>query len=239
MGKVGTWDYPDMKIEGALQIIEILDSQFNRKVGNMEAFAQALGHDSANSGAFFYKIADLRKYGLITSRGEITSTSLSDRLVHPNNTQERQEAIKEMVNNIAFFKKLYEVLGNKSADNNLHILLQDKFQIDRKEAQENAPKIRNIYNKILPYLSKGEKEPEKMGETVDSTTFTQQSNSAQSGTLTSNLSLPFSYNLYPNENEPQKVMIQFTLSKSHFVMAESIIKELEQKFEKKDKEKKD
>ena len=236
MGKIGTWDYPDLKVENALQIIETIAVQFNGKVSNLDAFAQALGHDSSNSGAFFYKIADLRKYGLITSRGNIELTPLGERIAHPNNPQERQEAIKEIVNNITFFKKLYEVLGNKSADINLHIILQDKFQIDRKDAQDNAPKIRNIYNKILPYLSKGEMEQDKGAENMNQTQYTQNASSTQTVKPTANLSQPFSYDLYPNEDEPQKVVIQFTLSKRHFGMAENIIKDLQSEYEKKTKE---
>ena len=174
MGKAGTWEYPDLKVEQILQIIEIIDTQFKGKASSLDAFAQALGHEHAKSGALFYKLADLRKYGVITPRGDIELTPLGDKIAHPNSTQERQEAIKEMVNNIAFFKKLYEVLGNKPADSNLHLTLQNMpFGLERKEAQENAPKIRNIYNKILPYLSKTEREIPQKAENMQSETITQ------------------------------------------------------------------
>jgi len=157
MGKIGNYEYPDLKVEEALQIIEILDSQFSRKVNSSGAFAQALGHKSANSGAFFYKIADLRKYGLLMPRGNIEITPLGVKLVHPNTPQERESALKEMIENVDFFKQLYSALGNKSAGANLHLILQDKFGVERTDAQNSAPKIRNIYNKILPYMSKSER----------------------------------------------------------------------------------
>ena len=75
MGKLGDYDYPEMKPTDAVEAIRLIESNVGKKA-NLESIASALGHKTTNSGPFRVKIADLNRYGLIIGRGGIGAEEL-------------------------------------------------------------------------------------------------------------------------------------------------------------------
>lgn len=89
-----------------------------RKVGRFgsdfspEAFADHLGHSTTNSGAFKQKLASLREWGLIKSRGdriELTDTAIA--LVFPETDAAESGAMLEAFHNSTVFSHMLDVLA--------------------------------------------------------------------------------------------------------------------------------
>lgn len=90
--------FPRLSLKNAVQIIDKA-MKYGRN-WSKEEFAtfgsKSNTKGSANSGAFAYRLAALRDYGLITSTKDgVLATELASRIVKPINDDEYREAIKE------------------------------------------------------------------------------------------------------------------------------------------------
>jgi hypothetical protein len=65
MGSIDGEKYPDLTAREAAEIADILVNTFGGEPSSPNAFAQEVGHKSADSGAFKVKIANVRRYGLL------------------------------------------------------------------------------------------------------------------------------------------------------------------------------
>jgi hypothetical protein len=152
MGKIGSFEYPDLNVSEAIRITETLVKDFQSKATDLDNFAKAIGHKTYNSGAFYNKLADMRKYGLMDKR-EVEATPLAEIIAHPKDNAERQEAINKMISNIALFERLKERLKTKNP-----ALEQFKTQLievsqDRNKGSKEAEKIRKIYIEALSHTN--------------------------------------------------------------------------------------
>lgn len=152
MGKIGNYEYPDLSVGEAIRIAEILVKDFKGKVSDLNNFAKAIGHKTHNSGSFYIKLADMRKYGLMDKR-EVEATNLSEIIANPKDSSERQEAINKAVSNITLFERLKERLKTKNPS-----LEQFKTQLieitqDRNKASNQAEKIRKIYIEAMSHTN--------------------------------------------------------------------------------------
>jgi hypothetical protein len=153
MGKIGEYDYPDLSVEDAIEIARKLVIDFSKRAENRDAFAQAIGHANAKSGTFLVKIGDMRKYGLIQSR-DIASTALAEKIVYPNTPAEKEDAIRQMFENISLTKLIREKLGAKVPDSSFHIVLQETLGVEREEANTKSDDVKKFYSRAMPYVSK-------------------------------------------------------------------------------------
>ena len=73
--KIGTYSYPLFRLNTLLKDTKIIYEKFGRKEITREHIAQVLGN-TATSGGFSQKVADLRTYGLLS--GSAGRYSVSD-----------------------------------------------------------------------------------------------------------------------------------------------------------------
>jgi hypothetical protein len=145
MEKIGSYQYPNTKVAGALEAIRAFKDKLKGVASNKNALASALGYKSANNGAFTHKMMDLRKYGLIEGRGSETKLSeLAKKILAPHNKREETEALKEMVFNIPLWKDIYEKYGvNLPSD--IGSALQNITNGDRLEVDALKDQISKLY----------------------------------------------------------------------------------------------
>ncbi|MBS3080931.1 hypothetical protein J4221_05645 [Candidatus Pacearchaeota archaeon] len=152
MGKIGNYEYPELSISEALKIAEILVKDFQGKASDLDNFAKAIGHKTYNSGSFYNKLADMRRYGLMDKK-EVEATELSKIIAHPKDNAERQQAINKAITNITLFERLKERLKTKNP-----ALEQFRTQLievtqDRNKTSNDAEKIRKIYIEALSNIN--------------------------------------------------------------------------------------
>lgn len=151
MGKIGNFEYPQHSIEECADIVETID-EYN--ITKQDLLAEKLGHSSPDSGAFRNKITSLRRYGLLSGRGDINLSQTAERIVNPApNSNERKKAMGRAMANITLFSKLYERLGDEPPDDDFWFHLVEVTDVERSEAKDKAGRLGRLYSTGLPYLS--------------------------------------------------------------------------------------
>lgn len=185
MSKLGNRSFPgDLDPDEAERWMTILVNEFNGKAESKEAFAQAVGHKSTNSGSFRRKLADARKYNLMTPRGEFEATELGMQLANPRDEQERYETRLEMLKEVPILREIHSTLnGNKPDD--FWRVLTEITDANPKEAQDAAEWLEHLYDDILKAekVAQGGVEPEEI-ESVEETDSEQETQSSRSSSAT-------------------------------------------------------
>lgn len=167
MGKIGNLDYPDFKIRDAMEIARLIEERFNGRVENQATLAQVLGHKTDKSGGYIAKVTALRRYGLVTGRGEITTTQLAKSIVYPKSPEEQMNAIVQAIENVELFKRIFERLGETMPSDDFWVDLVEITGAERGEAQKDAIRIRNLYMDGYEYMvssKKAERKPKVVEE---------------------------------------------------------------------------
>ncbi len=144
MGKIGTYDYPEVSVEEALKVAGILVNEFHKKVNDINEFANRLGHKSSSSGTFLVKMGDIRRYGIMEKR-DYHATKRAEILANPTSSQEKNQEVKEMVLSIPLFEKLNSRLKTKSPTIEQFRTQLIEITGDREKGSKEAEKIRKIY----------------------------------------------------------------------------------------------
>lgn len=152
MGKIGNFPYPSAKISDSIDVVKLIEERFNGKVENQVTLSKVLGHNSVKSGGYIGKITALKRYGLISGRGELTTTQLGKRIVRPKDDEERMKSIGEAMENVELFNRIFERLGENPPTDDFWVDLVEITGEDRGIAQKDAIKIRNIYMDGYRYL---------------------------------------------------------------------------------------
>ena len=146
MAKIKDFEYPYLTFTDAIRMIRSFQEKLKGQASNVDALATAMGHKSGTSGPFRSKTADLGKYGLLEGRGEFKTTDLAKRILFYHNREEYQNAIKEVLNNIELFKKIYEAKGKEvNNPSDFKIILTHITNADRQDIEDKSEVIRNIY----------------------------------------------------------------------------------------------
>jgi len=181
MAKLDGMRYPSkMTAEEAVKIAKIVVDEFDGKVSSEEAFAQAIGHSTANSGSFIKKVADARSYGILPTRG-LKATDLAHRVAHPKNNAERREAIFEMYQNVSLLSELYDQLNGNEPPSNLWSVLTEITDANRSDAKKAADDVRIHYEEMLKYDTDGDsssKETVSQQESDNTSTVVSTANNA-------------------------------------------------------------
>lgn len=158
MPKIEGDRYPaKLTAEEAAEIAKVLANDFNGQASSEEAFAQALGHSTSNSGSFIKKVADARNYGVLPTRG-LEITPLGQRVANPRDKKERTEALFEMYENVPILDKLYEQLDGREPPNKLWSILIEISDAERNEAKEAEDDILRLYEAMLSHDEPGSKD---------------------------------------------------------------------------------
>lgn len=161
--KVGKYDTPTFRLHPNLvDATKILYENFKSdEAPDLLTVAKLLGHKTHRSGGFLTKIADLRSYGLLTSRG-VKVTDLGKKLTYGTSDEEKNEAFKEALLNIPLWKELYSKFGKTLPTGNFWVELTKITGLEAPDAQKLEENVRNAYLADFQYL-KEEKKP-KEGE---------------------------------------------------------------------------
>lgn len=157
MGTIGNFEYPDYTLTDSIQVVQIIDDQFKGKVENQAALSAALGHKTVKSGGYIGKITALRRYGLVSGRGELTTTQLAKQILHPISEEEKTEAIAVAMENVELFKRIFERLGQTMPADTFWVDLVEITGEDRSVAQKDAIRIRNLYMDGYRFLASARK----------------------------------------------------------------------------------
>lgn len=150
MGKIDGNSYPDISPETAEDIADKLVNTFGGEPSSENAFAQEIGHKSADSGAYRGKIADVRRYGLLPSRG-LEPTDLAHRVANPRDDTERDQALYDMMSHIDILQRLENHLNGQTPSGDFWRILTEITDASPKDAREKSDEIKKLYKRLLRY----------------------------------------------------------------------------------------
>jgi len=165
--KVGKYDIPQFRLYPKLvEATKTLYVTFKAdEAPDLLTVAKLLGHKTDKSGGFLTKLADMRSYGLITSRG-VKVTDLGKKLTYGLNDQEKNEAFKEALMNIPLWKEFYSKFGKTLPTSNFWANLKDITGLEAPDAQRVEEIVRNAYLDDVQYVKEAKK-PENGGDGMD------------------------------------------------------------------------
>ena len=165
--KIGKYDIPDMRLYPTLvDAAKKLYENFGLEEASDElTVAKLFGHTTNKSGAFLYKVAYMRAYGLIEKRG-LQATELTKKLTYAPDENERNNALKQLLLNIPLWQDLYSKFGKTLNTSNLWVELTKIAGLEAPEAQKIQENVRNAYLADFQYL-KEENKPEKGGNSME------------------------------------------------------------------------
>lgn len=161
--KVGKYDIPNIRLHPTLfEATKTLYEKFtSEEAPDQLTVAKLLGHKTDRSGAFISKLADLRAYGLITSRG-VKVTDLGKKLTYDPSDKERNSALKGALLNIPLWKELYSRFSKTLPISDFWVELTKITGLEAPNAQKLEEIVRKAYLDDIQYL-KAEKEPDNGG----------------------------------------------------------------------------
>ena len=152
MAKIGDFRYPEyLDVEETKPFIDKLVHEFDGSTENREKFAQSLNHKSKSSGAFNKKVADARKYGIMTPRGTYEATELGMHLANAQSETEIEEIFYNMLSNIDLLAMMFEYLNGEEPSEPVWGILVSLLGVDFEEAEEAAGRIKYLYRQMLEY----------------------------------------------------------------------------------------
>jgi len=164
MGKINGEKYPDLSPDEAENIADTLVNEFGGDVSSEEAFAQSIGHSTANSGAYRGKIADMRRYGLLPTRG-LEATDLALRLANPQAPAEEYKAKYEMLDNVSILSDLYDHLEGMEPPAEFWRIISEVTDANPKDAREAADDLLDLYEAMIRFEERGGRATSKPAET--------------------------------------------------------------------------
>lgn len=146
---------PNLDIDTAETMVRTILYRLDGTVtpSNEEALARALGHKTADSGAFRSKLADLRKYGFIDGYRDKQLTNLGEDLV-----ENKERAIRTVLEEIQLFEEAKLQFGTSILDE----AEWEGFLRDRGIDQPNDPlfkQARDTFNSLVRQLPEENDEP--------------------------------------------------------------------------------
>jgi hypothetical protein len=162
--KIGNYSIPNLRLFPNIyeDVKTIYENYQLDEPKNNAAVANLVGHKSPRSGAWLSKLADMRLYGLMEPRG-IKLTPLAQQITFgtPENSSERDAAIRETVLNVPLWKALYSNFGADLPSENFWVQVQKFTGVDPLEAQKHADSVRKAYLEDIRHI-KPEKEDKNM-----------------------------------------------------------------------------
>jgi hypothetical protein len=140
MAKLGPYSYPDIRFGDAVEIAGRVLSKF-KGVVSVKGLAWELGM-AEGSGTLFAKVAAMRDFGLLEGRGELRVSPLAQRVLHPADAKEGQEARAEAFQRVDLLRQLYDRFeGEVPDDMSLLVGLEEVTRASRDEIVRRAPLI--------------------------------------------------------------------------------------------------
>jgi len=144
MPAIGDRDFPATTIDTSVDSAKKIATQFKGAPFDRKALATALQYKSDKTGAFNQFLADIRRFGIVTGRGEsLSATEVVQRLAVPKDEAEYSSAVIEVMNNVPLFRELYEhYQGVVPSEDDLLTTLINLSKADRVVVQGVVGRIR-------------------------------------------------------------------------------------------------
>jgi len=152
MGRIGSYDYPEIELSKAIEIVKLISTRLGGKVENQQALADVLGHSTTKSGGFAIKVIGTKRYGLLAGRGSLQVTKLGERLAFPNDKEEEMSAIEEAVNSIPLFKRIRDSVGFEPSESTFRAQLTNITNANRADSDKHWEKVLKLYKDATKYL---------------------------------------------------------------------------------------
>ena len=153
MAKLGPYTYPDIRFGDAVEIAGRILTKFKGTV-SVKGLAWELGM-AEGSGTLFAKVAAMRDFGLLEGRGELRVSSLAQRVIHPANTEEGQQARAEAFQRVELLRQLYTRFeGEVPDDMSMLVGLEEITRSPRDEIVRRAPLIQKHLTDAIRVLGR-------------------------------------------------------------------------------------
>jgi hypothetical protein len=149
MGKFGGYPYPEIGPEEATKVIEVIKEQIGDTIEqtDREKLAKALGHQSADSGAFRQKLTALKRYNLLEGRGTLQTTELADRLVNGDDS-----VYREMLREVHLLNEAFDYFERRPVSHSYRKSWDDFVEDVLQESGEYPSKLKEYYEEFLGLL---------------------------------------------------------------------------------------
>ena len=153
MAKLGPYTYPDIRFGDAVEIAGRILTKFKGSV-SVKGLAWELGM-AEGSGTLFAKVAAMRDFGLLEGRGELRVSSLAQRVIHPANAEEGQQARAEAFQRVELLRQLYTRFeGEVPDDMSMLVGLEEITRSPRDEIVRRAPLIQKHLTDAIRVLGR-------------------------------------------------------------------------------------
>ena len=153
MAKLGPYTYPDIRFGDAVEIAGRILTKF-KGIVSVKGLAWELGM-AEGSGTLFAKVAAMRDFGLLEGRGELRISPLAQRVLHPANAKEGQEARAEAFQRVDLLRQLYARFeGEVPDDMSMLVGLEEITRSPRDEIVRRAPLIQKHLTDAIRVLGR-------------------------------------------------------------------------------------
>ncbi|KYK35695.1 MAG: hypothetical protein AYK18_02925 [Theionarchaea archaeon DG-70] len=151
MGKIGNFQYPNLRLNQAIGIIDIIVHNYKGEI-SLDGLSQELKMKKTGGG-FISKVSSLKLYGLITGKSKLTVTDIGKTILLSPVPDEIEKAKSKAYSNIQLFKKIFQKSSGKIPEKDrFQIILRDLTETDLMEVKAKTGKILKLYEEAAKYL---------------------------------------------------------------------------------------
>ncbi len=158
MGKIGSYQYPDLKLGESIEIVSKIINNFKGEI-TLDGLAEML-RMKKSGGGFIIKVSSLRQYNLVGGGQKLIATDLAKRIVLSPSQVEKENAKAEAYLNIQLFKDLNEKCDKNTSKMDFDIILKELTKADLLEIKNKSAAI---YKLFLEASSYNKTESKKIG----------------------------------------------------------------------------
>jgi hypothetical protein len=153
--KLGKYDAPPrILLSNAVTDAKKIVARFKDNAFTDHELASALGHDTAKSGAFRQRVADLRRYGLVDGRGSTLRASATAQALYAKHPGDYEKAVSDTAFRIPLFRDLHTRFeGSIPADRDLLATLIGITGAPRPELENQLGLLAELYKNVSSTLS--------------------------------------------------------------------------------------
>ena len=149
MGKIGSYQYPDLKLSEAIEIVSKIINNFKGEI-TLDGLAEML-RMKKTGGGFITKVSSLRQYGLVSGGQKLIATDLAKRIILSPSQTEKENSKKEAYFKIQLLKDLHERCDRNTSKMDFDIILKELTKADLLEIKNKSSAIYKLFIEALSY----------------------------------------------------------------------------------------
>ncbi len=153
--KLGKFDMPPkISMSEAVGLAKEIVGQFRSHEFTDSGLASLLHHETAKSGSFRQRQADLRRFGLIDGRGDKLKASSTAQTIYAPGPGELNGALSQVAFRIPLYRTLHEKYkGSIPSEEDFLTTLVDLTGLPRSELMEHVKTLLGLYRDVCGTLS--------------------------------------------------------------------------------------